>query len=136
MEYTNHTSTMDDDLRKSAKKKVDAKLAFYTCSLVFSAAAIVLIILSFAIPKIAVWVLIPLPVLAMVLGVLYFSAFGYPGANRDVEDWKEEEIQREMRKLQRRKKTKQANNSAIEQDELTLKELERVEALPREEDFV
>lgn len=126
---------MEDNLRKAAKKKVDAKMAFYTCSLVFSAVAVVLLILSVTIPSIAPWVLIPLPVLAMVLGVLYFSAFGYPGTDRNAEDWKEEEIQREMRKLQRRQKVAdQANSPSAEVDELPLKELDALEV--GEEDYV
>jgi len=72
-------------------------------------------ILCLAIPSITFWLLIPLPVLAMVLGVVYMNAFGFPGTNPNAEDWEEDEIQKEMRKLERQ----QATGS------LELKELQR-----------
>lgn len=127
---------MEDDLRQEAEKKVNAKLTFYTTALVFGAAAIVLLILSVAIPSIAFWVLIPLPVLAMVLGVVYMNAFGFPGTNPNAEDWKEEEIEKEMRKLERRRgKTKPTDAEGYDTGGLELKELERMERL-NEDDLV
>lgn len=128
---------MDEDLRKQAEKKVKDKMIFYTTALVFAGTAVVLLIIMLAIPSIAFWLLIPFPALAMVLGVMYISAFGYPGTNAEADDWEEEEVEKEMEKLLLRQKRKRAageSNPTTEQ--LELKELERVEQLPNEEDLV
>lgn len=133
---TNRYTVMDEDIRAKAEKKIEARMTFYTAALVFAAVAIVLVILSFAIPSIAFWVLIPLPVLLMVLGVVYLNAFGYPGTNPDAEDWREEEIEKEVRKLERRRASGRPTDAEhIDTGGLELKELERMER-PSEDDLV
>ena len=119
---------MYDELRKEAKKKVDAKLAFYTCTVVFFFTTIILIILSLAIPAITFWLMIPIPVFIMVLGVLYLTAFGLPTGGKPSDNWKEEEIEKEMRTLYRSRKSQLLQLDELsEKENLQLKELEKLE---------
>lgn len=119
---------MYDELRKEAKKTVDAKMAFYTCSIVFSFTSLVLMIISLAIPAITLWLMIPIPVFLMVLGVLYLTAFGLPGGGKHSDNWKEEEIKKEMRELSRSRKSQLLQLDELsDKDRLQLKELERLE---------
>ena len=46
---------MYKELRKEAKKKVEAKMAFYICAIAFSSVSIVLLMLSFYMPSIGIW---------------------------------------------------------------------------------
>ena len=125
---------MNDELRKEAKKKVEAKKAFYTVATVFAGTAVILILLMFIIPEIAFWLMLAFPALALVLGVLYISAFGYPGTDSDAADWEEAEIQKEMAKIQRRQ---DASEAVTDPEPMELKDLEQVEQrMPNEEDFV
>ena len=128
---------MYKELRKKAEKRVQAKMAFYTCVVVFSFTTVVLLMLSFYLPSVSFWLRLPIPVFVMVLGVLYLSAFGLPtGGHSD--DWKEEEIEKEMIKLYRQKKAQlPAKKELSETETLELKELERLqEKWDRGEDFV
>ena len=113
-------------------------MAFYTCTVVFSFTTVVLIILSLAIPSITFWLMIPIPVFIMVLGVLYLSAFGLPTSSKPSENWKEEEIEKEMRTLYRSRKAQlQELDGRSEKEELQLKELEKLEQKQGwEEDYV
>ncbi len=126
---------MHDELRKEAKKAVDAQMAFYTCSIVFSFTTLVLIILSFAIPAITFWLMLPIPVFLMVLAVLYLSAFGLPTSISKSSNWKEEAIQKEMRKRYlSRKQALTAIQELSAEEKLQLKELEALEATQGWED--
>lgn len=129
---------MYDELRKEAKKTVEAKMAFYTCTIVFSFVSLVLIILSLAIPAITFWLMIPIPVFLMVLGVLYLTAFGLPNSGNKSENWKEKEIEKEMRKLYLHRKSQLIQvEEPTEQERLQLKELEKLEVRQGwEEDYV
>ncbi|RME95280.1 MAG: hypothetical protein D6772_13405 [Bacteroidetes bacterium] len=92
---------MDQDLRKQAKKKVEAKLAFYICALVFAFTTVVLLLLATQLPSVAFWLRLPIPIFVMVLAVIYVSAFGLPTSDPTGEDWKEVEIKKEMERLAR-----------------------------------
>lgn len=129
---------MYQELRKKAKKKVEAKMAFFTCSIVFSFTTLVLIILSFAIPAIRFWLMLPIPVFIMVLGILYLTAFGWSNNGRHSEDWQEEEIEKEIVKLYEQKKRQLSPEKELsEKERLELKELERLEKKwGWEEDYV
>jgi hypothetical protein len=118
---------MDEELRKKAKKKVDAKMSFYTTLIVFSFTVVILVILTFALPKVAFWLLLPIPALVMVLGVLYLNAYGYNLNKPYTADWKEEEIQKEMLRLKMQEQQKQQQKSPAARESLELKELERLE---------
>ena len=131
---------MSEELRKKAKKKVEAKLAFYTCAIIFPSVSVVLLMLSFYLPGASFWLRLPIPILMMVLGVIYLSTFGWSSTGELSEDWKETEIEKEMLKLYREKKAPLpplAELSAT--DILELKELERLQKKwdkNREEDYV
>lgn len=128
---------MNKELRKKAEKKVNAKMAFYTCGVVFSCVAVILVLLSFHLPAIASWLLLPLPVLVMVMGVLYLDAFGLPFTDTPSENWREEEIEKEMKRLIRREESQNppADNSFVPET-LELKKPERLPASNGEEDYV
>ena len=125
-------------MRKKAKRKVQAKMNFYTLSLVFSFTTVLLLMLSFYIPSISFWLMLPIPAFVMVLGVSYLSAFGLPSAGVHSDDWKEEEIEKEMIKLYRQKKVDLPSFDELSETEiLELKELDRLqEKWGPEEDLV
>lgn len=118
---------MYENLRKKAEKKVEAKKAFYTSAIIFPTVAIVLLMLSFYLPGAAFWLRLPIPILMMVLGVVYLSAFGWSENGTLSEDWEEEEIEKEMIKLYRQRKMELPPlDDLSETDILELKELERL----------
>lgn len=118
---------MYEDLRKKAKKKVEAKIAFYICCIVFTFTTIVLLMLSYFIPAIGIFLMLPIPVFIMVLCILYLSAFGLPFTGEGSVDWKEEEIEREMLKLYRHRKAQLPPLDELSEEEiLELKELENI----------
>ena len=118
---------MYKELRKKAKKKVEAKMAFYICTIVFSFVTVVLLMLSFYLPGAGFWLRLPIPIFIMVLTILYLVAFGWPTTGALSEDWQEEEIEREMIKIYRQKKMELPPLEEMSEKEiLELKELERL----------
>lgn len=118
---------MYDELRKKAKKRVEAKKAFYICIVVFSFTTIILLLLSFYLPSIAFWLMLPLPAFIFVLGILYFFAFGLPFTGGYSEDWEEDEIEKEIIKLYRQRRAHLPPLEELsESEKLELKELERL----------
>lgn len=118
---------MYKELRKKAEKKVQAKMAFYICAIVFSFVTVLLLMLSFYLPAVGFWLRLPIPVFIMTLSILYLSAFGLPTTGALSEDWQEEEIEKEMIKLYRQKKTQLPPLEELSETEiLELKELERL----------
>jgi hypothetical protein len=136
MEHNN--SLLYKELRKKAKKKVETKMSFYICAVVFSFTTLVLLMLSFYLPGIAFWLRLPIPIFIMVLGILYLSAFGLPSTGALSEDWQEAEIEKEMTKLYREKKSQLPPLKELSETEiLELKELERLQKKwDRNEDYV
>ncbi|HMQ84866.1 MAG TPA: 2TM domain-containing protein [Saprospiraceae bacterium] len=129
---------MYHELRKKAEKKVQAKMAFYICVIVFSFTTVILLMLSFYLPAISFWLRLPIMAFIMVLGVLYLTVFGWPAKRSLNHDWQEEEIEKEMRKLYQQKKTQLPPAQDLSEEErLELKELERLEKKwDGEEDYV
>ena len=119
---------MYKELREKAEKKVEAKKAFFICTIVFAFVSIVLLMLAYYIPAISFWVSLPIPIFVMILAILYLSAFGLPGKNGQFsDDWEEEEIEKEMLKLYRRRKADLPPLEDLSEAEvLELKELERL----------
>ena len=119
---------MYKELREKAEKKVEAKKAFYICTIVFAFVSIVLLMLAYYIPAISFWVSLPIPIFVMILSILYLSAFGLPGKNGQFsDDGEEEEIEKEMLKLYRRRKSELPPLEDLSETEvLELKELERL----------
>ena len=129
---------MYDEIRKKAEKKVEAKMAFFICAIVFGFVTIVLLMIGFYIPSIAFWLKLPIPIFIMVLAILYISAWGLPTDGMWSEDWKEEAIEKEMIKLYRKKKLQLENiDDPDESEYLDLEELEKLEEKwDREDDYV
>jgi hypothetical protein len=129
---------MYKELRKKAQKKVQAKIVFYNCAVTFSLTTVLLLMLSYYLPSISFWLRLPIPVFMMVLGILYLAAFGFPFTGELSDDWKEEEIEKEMIKLYRQKKTQLPPLEELSETEISeLKELERLQRKwDRGEDFV
>lgn len=118
---------MNEELREKAKKKVDAKMTFYTCTIIFTFVSVLLLMLSFYLPGAGFWLRFPIPILIMVLGILYLSAFGLPNTGALSEDWQEDEIEKEMIKLYRQRKAQLPPVEELSETEvLELKELERL----------
>ncbi len=116
---------MYKELRKKAKKKVQAKVDFYITVVVFSFVTLVLLMLSFYLPSVSFWLRLPIPIFLMVLTIMYISAFGLPTTQALSEDWKEEEIEKEMLKLYQEKKTELPPVEKMSDSEkLELKKLE------------
>lgn len=119
---------MNEELREEAKKKVQAKMGFYICAVVFAFTSLLLLMLSFYLPAVAIWLWLPIPIFLMVLGILYLSIFGLPSKGALSSDWKEEEIEKEMIKLYRQKKDQLPRiEQSLEAETLELKEMERLE---------
>ncbi len=117
---------MYKELHEKAKKRVEAKMAFYICAIVFFFVTIVLLMLSFYLPAVAFWLRLPIPIFVMVLAILYLTAFGLPVGGLS-QDWQEEEIEREMIRLYRQKKAQLPPLEEMSETEiLELKELERL----------
>ena len=117
-----------EELRHQAEKKVKVKLAFLICASVFFFTTIILLTLSYYLPAVAFWLRLPIPVFMMVLGILYLTAFGLPSTNGGSENWREEEIEKEMLRLYRQNKSRLQPTAEMSPTEvLELKELEQLE---------
>ena len=130
---------MYQEIREKAEKKVEAKLSFYICTIVFSFSTVVLLMLSYYLPEISFWLMLPIPAFLMVLAILFLMAFGLPVRGEIREDWQEEEIQKEMAKLYRQKKVQLPPLEELSEKELLeLLELERIknDGLDWEKDLV
>ena len=119
---------MYNELRKEAKKKVEAKMAFFICAIVFTCATVLLLMLGITLPVISMWLWLPIPAFIMVLGILYLNAFGFPAKGTLSLDWQEEEIEKEMVRLYRKKKAALPPLEELSESErLELKELDRLQ---------
>ena len=130
---------MSKELRKKAQKRVEAKMGFFIVGIVFACTAMILIMLSLYLPQIALWLMLPIPVMGMVLGILYINAFGFPITGTPSTSWREEAIKKEMKKLyQERKMSDTHTEELTAADRLELEELERLKEKWewREEDIV
>lgn len=131
----------EEDIHKKAKKKVEAKKAFYITAFIFGGVSAILVTLSLIIRlefRVVIWLLFPMVIFAVVLLIMYFSIFGIPGTGLLSEDWEEEEMNREVFRLYREKGIQIPEEDALsEEDRLELKELERLkEKWERRDDYV
>ena len=119
---------MQEDLREKAKKKVEAKMAFFVIAAIFSAISLILIVISFQIGgSAAFWIRFPMLIFAMVLAIMYIPIFGLPYSKFMNEDWQEVEIEKEMARMQRTQRVELPPEEDLsEEDRLELKELQRL----------
>ncbi|MEM9837021.1 MAG: hypothetical protein AAF828_10990 [Bacteroidota bacterium] len=68
-----------------AEKRLLAQKTFYTLVIVFSFAAFILLALSYYLPDISFWLMIPLPAFIMVLALVYPAAYGWPFVDKALE---------------------------------------------------
>jgi hypothetical protein len=69
----------------------------------------------------------------MVLGVLYLNAFGLPINGAFSDDWKEDEIEKEMLRLYRHKRSQLPPPDEL--SEMEMLELDKLERLHEKRDF-
>jgi len=118
---------MYEELEKKAKKKVEAKMDFYILAFIFAAISVLLLVISYYIGGPAgFWIRLPIIVFGLILAVMYPAIFGLPSGLLS-EDWKEDEIEKEMARLYRERGGAIDTESELsEEDRLELKELERL----------
>lgn len=129
---------MHDEIEKKAKQKVEEKKSFYFVSMIFLMVSIILFVLSIIIGgQAAFWIRFPILVLGLLTAVFYFFIFGFPFSNVLTEEWEEEELEKEMFKLYRRKRRMLPPPEELsDEDRLELKELERLKQKWEGEDHV
>lgn len=117
---------MYDEIERRAKKKVDDKVGFFITAIVFGFISIILAVIWLATGG-SLWILFPVLILALVLGIIYLSMFGLPYSGTFGAEWQEEEIEREMAKMYyRRRKYLPPPEELTDEDRLELQELERL----------
>ena len=126
IEPSNRTN-MYDEIEYQARRKVRKKRSFFIVATVFAFVSSILIAISLAVPAGGFWVLFPVFIFALILGMIYLIMFGIPYTGTYSKEWEEEEIDHEMMRIyyQRRKYLPPAEELS-EDDRLELKELERL----------
>lgn len=119
---------MYEDLRKEAKKKVEAKMGFYITAISFVVVSIILFVVSYIVGEgAAFWLRFSILCMGLILGMLYLIIFGFPVSGILSDEWQEDEMEREVAKLYRKKLLDlPPDNKLSEADQLELKELERL----------
>ena len=129
-----------DEIRKKAKKKVEAKKGFYIVAIIFASVSALLLVISLMVGgPAAFWIRFPMLVFALVLTIMYVAIFGLPGSGVLSQDWEAEEMEKEMYNLYRREGLSLPPPEDLsEEEQLELKELERLKRKweHREDDFV
>lgn len=114
------------DVEKKAKKRVKDKKDFYAHLVTFISTMVFLLILNLLTSPGYLWVI--WPALGWGIGLVshYFKVFGFFGMGTD--DWEEEEVEREMRKIKSGEMsgTQQDDDLELDEDPLVLKEPERM----------
>lgn len=128
---------MQDDIEKKARQKVEEKKGFYFIAMIFLMTSIILFVLSLVLgPDVAFWLRFPILVMGLLAAVFYFYIFGFPFSNVLSDEWEEEELEKEMFKLYRRKKQMLPPPEELsEEDKLELKELERLKQKWESDDY-
>ncbi len=120
---------MHEQLEEKARKKVEAKMAFYILAIIFAFVSLILMVMSFQIgnPKAGFWLRLPILIFPMVLAIMYIPIFGIPFSGVSGEEWQEREYQKELDKLYRQNRSNLPPPEDLsEEDRLELKELERL----------
>lgn len=123
-----------EEIQKAAKKKVEAKKAFYILTFIFGFVSIVLMGITIYInttydPPLGeyFWLMLPIPAFILTLGILYLAIFGIPGAKNSTDDWEARQMKAEMFRLYRQNGLSLPPEQELsDEDKLELKELERL----------
>jgi uncharacterized membrane protein len=130
---------MIPDIREKAETNVAKRKGFYIVSSIFASISIILFTISLNFyGAIEYWIRFPILILALILGIIYVSMFGFSFQNFLNDDWEEEEIEKEMARLYRKKrKALPPPEDLTQTDRLELKEFERLkEKWEDPEDYV
>lgn len=129
------------EIQEKAKKKVEAKKGFFIVSMIFGAISVILMVIAFGInfeSFVRFWILFPILIFALVLGIMYFSIFGIPGSYILTDEWEAEQLNLETNRLYRQKgiNLPEDTEELSEEDRLELKELGRLKQKWEGNDFV
>ena len=130
----------EEEIYRKAKKRVKKKKGFYVHFAVYGAAIFfffVVNMLTYADADGLLWFLFPALGWGIGLASHYASIFGLPWAKIG-DDWEEEELDKEMRRLERRHgvEPRHDENITIPDDELELKEFKKLRNEWDDQDFV
>jgi len=110
------------------KKKKQKKRSVHTVGAIFAAVSAILFVISLNFyGNVAYWIKFPIFILALVYGIIYFSAFGIPFISED-DELSDEEIEREMVKIYKLQSPSQSKVSDPEVEELELREIEALKS--------
>jgi len=131
----------EEDFYKKAEKRVNDKKGFFIHLGTFVPVGIFLFALNMFTSPNTLWFVYPVLSWGVGLAIHYVTVFGIPGTRVLTDDWEEEELDKEIRKLKRiyGKKMLKKNllNSGLDDDGLDLRELDKqAEELFDEEDLV
>ncbi len=131
----------EEDFYKKAEKRVNDKKGFFIHLGTFIPVGIFLFALNMFSSPNTLWFVYPMLSWGVGLAIHYVTVFGIPGTRVLTDEWEEEELDKEIRKLKRihGKKMIKKNllNSGLDDDELDLRELDKqAEELFDEEDLV
>ena len=136
---TNLPETMYNELRERAKKRTQAKMAFFIAAMGVTLAVAILILLTFFVgPAAAFWLRFTVLCLMFALGILYTLLIALPRSGFLSKDWQEEETEKELSRMYRKRRMSLPPPEQLsEEDRLELQELERLqEKWYGEEDYV
>lgn len=131
---------MYEELKEKAvenlKEKREKTRNVHTVGVIFAAVSILLFVISLNFdPFVAYWIKLPILILALVYGIIYFATFGIPFISDD-DELSDEEIEREIVKIYNQEgRPKSKKSEGI--DELELREIETLKNKWEDnEDFV
>jgi hypothetical protein len=125
----------EEEAYHKAKKKVKAKKGFYMHFGSFCATTLFLFTINFLTSPNFWWFLFP--TLGWGIGIVshYIAVFGIAGPSG--EDWEEQELEKEMRKIKRQHFVEhEEENITLPDDELELKEFKKLRDEWEDKDFV
>lgn len=122
---------MDKDIYRKAAKRVKQKKGFYIHLSVFISVGIFFFTMNMVTDPYDTWFFFPLMPWGVGLLIHYFTTFGFPGSKILTEDWEQEELEKEIQRLQALKQLESRMNSPkedpkIEEEQLDLEDLKKV----------
>lgn len=125
----------EEEIYRKAKKKVNAKKGFYLHLGSFFATSAFLFVINYLTSPDFLWFLIP--TFGWGIGIVshYIAVFGISGPTG--EDWEDQELEKEMRKLKRQYPEKfDDHDITVPDEELELKEFKKLRDEWDDRDFV
>ena len=119
---------MYEEIKKKAKKRMEAKMVFYIIAMAFAFSAAILFTVSFIVgPGAAFWLRFTILIMALILMFLYTILIGIPFSGILSKQWQEEEVEKEMVRLYHQKlRALPPPEELTDNQKLELKELEKL----------